>query len=286
MGHKRTVLKGTPTWLQNLCRTCDGNHSHAPWKDSWGIHTAEEAAYPLLFCQAICLCLRDSLPPHSRPRPVFLGQALPHWRDDALFLRAAVKFQPRSRVFPNLPSFFDLQLIPQSLFDTAWLRGKRPKGSVLPLHPPDSAQGQFWVACPKDPVQHMHSMSGVQRPANMLPPLGRFLEEAVDFVATCSCSCLTLGFLFQLCSHSCLTFGFLLLICCHSCPTFGFLFPLCSYSYPTFAFFFLLCSHSCPTFRSCPTLIFFFPLCFILVLLLGSCSHFIPILVPLLGSCF
>ena len=31
----------------------------------------------------------------------------------------------------------------------------------------------------------MHSMSGVQRPANMLPPLGRFLEEAVDFVATC-----------------------------------------------------------------------------------------------------
>ena len=28
-------------------------------------------------------------------------------------------------------------------------------------------------------------MSGVQRPANMLPPLGRFLEEAVDFVATC-----------------------------------------------------------------------------------------------------
>ena len=44
---KRTVLKGTPTWLQNLCRTCDGNHSHAPWKDSCGIHTAEEAAYPL-----------------------------------------------------------------------------------------------------------------------------------------------------------------------------------------------------------------------------------------------
>ena len=31
----------------------------------------------------------------------------------------------------------------------------------------------------------MHSMSGVQHPANMLPPLGRFLEEAVDFVATC-----------------------------------------------------------------------------------------------------
>ena len=30
----------------------------------------------------------------------------------------------------------------------------------------------------------MHSMSGVQHPANMLPPLGRFLEEAVDFVAT------------------------------------------------------------------------------------------------------
>ena len=29
---KRTVLKGTPTWLQNLCRTCDGNHSHAPGK--------------------------------------------------------------------------------------------------------------------------------------------------------------------------------------------------------------------------------------------------------------
>ena len=188
---KRTVLKGTPTWLQNLCRTCDGNHSHAPWKDSWGIHTAEEAAYPLPFCQAICLCLRDSLPPHSRPRPVFLGQALPHWRDDALFLRAAVKFQPRSWVFPNLPSPFDLQLFPQSLFDAAWLRGKRlpagpwPKGSVLPLHPPEAAPDQFWVACPKDPVQHMHSMSGVQHPANMLPPLGRFLEEAVDFVATC-----------------------------------------------------------------------------------------------------
>ena len=31
----------------------------------------------------------------------------------------------------------------------------------------------------------MHSMSGVQHPANMLPPLSRFLEEAVDFVATC-----------------------------------------------------------------------------------------------------
>ena len=95
---KRTVLKGTPTWLQNLCRTCDGNHSHAPWKDSCGTHTAEEAAYPLPFCQAICLCLRDSLPPHSRARPLFLGQALPHWRNDALFLRAAVKFQPRSCV--------------------------------------------------------------------------------------------------------------------------------------------------------------------------------------------
>ena len=185
---KRTVLKGTPTWLQNLCRTCDGNHSHAPWKDSCGTHTAEEAAYPLPFCQAICLCLRDSLPPHSRARPLFLGQALPHWRDDALFLRAAVKFQPRSS---NLPSPFDLQLFPRSLFDAAWLRGKRlpagpwPKGSVLPLHPPEAAPDQFWVACPKDPVQHMHSMSGVQHPANMLPPLGRFLEEAVDFVATC-----------------------------------------------------------------------------------------------------
>ena len=188
---KRTVLKGTPTWLQNLCRTCDGNHSHAPWKDSCGIHTAEEAAYPLPFCQAICLCLRDSLPPHSRPRPMFLGQALPHWRDDALFLRAAVKFQPRSWVFPNLPSPFDLQLFPRSLFDAAWLRGKRlpagpwPKGSVLPLNPPEAAPDQFWVACPKDPVQHMHSMNGVQHPANMLPPLGQFLEEAVDFVATC-----------------------------------------------------------------------------------------------------
>ena len=188
---KRTVLKGTPTWLQNLCRTCDGNHSHAPWKDSCGTHTAEEAAYPLPFCQAICLCLRDSLPPHSRARPLFPGQALPHWKDDALFLRAAVKFQPRSWVFPNLPSPFDLQLFPRSLFDAAWLRGKRlpagpwPKGSVLPLHPPEAAPDKFWVACPKDPVQHMHSMSGVQRPANMLPPLGRFLEEAVDFVATC-----------------------------------------------------------------------------------------------------
>ena len=188
---KRTILKGTPTWLQNLCRTCDGNHSHAPWKDSSGIHTAEEAAYPLPFCQAICLCLRDSLPPHSRPRPMFLGQALPHWRDDALFLRAAVKFQPRSWVFPNLPSPFDLQLFPRSLFDAAWLRGKRlpagpwPKGSVLPLNPPKAAPDQFWVACPKDPVQHMHSMRGVQHPANMLPPLGQFLEEAVDFVATC-----------------------------------------------------------------------------------------------------
>ena len=31
----------------------------------------------------------------------------------------------------------------------------------------------------------MHSMNGVQHPANMLPPLGQFLEEAVDFVATC-----------------------------------------------------------------------------------------------------
>ena len=131
------------------------------------------------------------MPPHSRARPLFLGQALPHWRDDALFLRAAVKFQPRSWVFPNLPSPFDLQLFPRSLFDAAWLRGKRlpvgpwPKGSVLPLHPPEAAPDQFWVACPKDPVQHMHSMSGVQHPANMLPPLGRFLEEAVDFVATC-----------------------------------------------------------------------------------------------------
>ena len=146
-----------------------------PWKDSCGTHTAEEAAYPLPFCQAICLCLRDSLPPHSRPRPMFLGQALPHWRDDALFLRAAVKFQPRSWVFPNLLSPFDLQLFPRSLFDAAWLRGKRlpagpwPKGSVLPLHPPEAAPDQFWVACPKDPVQHMHSMSGVQHPANMLP---------------------------------------------------------------------------------------------------------------------
>ena len=146
---KRTVLKGTPTWLQNLCRTCDGSHSHAPWKDSCGTHTAEEAAYPLPFCQAICLCLRDSLPPHSRARPLFLGQALPHWRDDALFLRAAVKFQPRSWVFPNLPSPFDLQLFPRSLFDAAWLRGKRlpagpwPKGSVLPLHPPRLLQISF-----------------------------------------------------------------------------------------------------------------------------------------------
>ena len=177
---KRTVLKGTPTWLQNLCRKCDGNHSHAPWKDSCGTHTAEEAAYPFPFCQAICLCLRDSLPPHSRPRPMFLGQALPHWRDDALFLRAAGKFQPRSWVFPNLPSPFDLQLFPRSLFDAAWLRGKRlpagpwPKGSVLPLHPPEAAPDQFWVACPKDPVQHMHSMSGVQHPANMLPPSADF----------------------------------------------------------------------------------------------------------------
>ena len=82
---------------------------------------------------------------------------------------------------------FDLQLFPQDLFDTAWLRGKRlpagpwPKGSVLPLHPPEA-----WFACPKDPVQHTQAMSGVQRPANMLPPLGRFLEEAVDFVATCA----------------------------------------------------------------------------------------------------
>ena len=98
------------------------------------------------------------------------------------------KFQPCSWVFPNLPSPFDLQLFPQDLFDTAWLQGKRlpvgpwPKGSVLPLHPPEAAQGQFWVACPKDPVQHMQAMSGIQRPANMLPSLGRFLEEAVDFV--------------------------------------------------------------------------------------------------------
>ena len=132
------------------------------------------------------------MPPHSRPRPVFVGKALPQWRDDALFLRAAVKFQPRSWVFPNLPSPFDLQLFRQDLFDTAWLRGKRlptgpwPKGSVLPLHPPEAAAGQFWVACPKDPVQHMQAMSGTQHPANMLLSLGRFLEEAVDFVATCS----------------------------------------------------------------------------------------------------
>ena len=145
---KRTLLKGTPTWLQALCRTCDGNHFHAPWKDSLGLHTAEEAAYPLPFCPAICKLLRDSLPPHSRPRPVFLGKALPQWRDDAFFLRAAVKFQPRSWVFPNLPSPFDLQLFPQDLFDTSWFQGKRlpagpwPKGSVLPLHPPKAAQGQ------------------------------------------------------------------------------------------------------------------------------------------------
>ena len=45
---KRALLKGTPTWLQALCRTCDGNHFHAPRKDSLGIHTAEEAAYPFL----------------------------------------------------------------------------------------------------------------------------------------------------------------------------------------------------------------------------------------------
>ena len=121
-----------------------------------------------------------------------MGKALPQWRDDALFLRAAVKFQPRLWVFPNLPSPFDLQLFPQDLFDTAWFRGKRlpagpwPKGSVLPLHPPEPAQGQFWAACPKDPVHYMQTMNGVQHPANLLPPLGQSLEEAVDFVATCS----------------------------------------------------------------------------------------------------
>ena len=103
-----------------------------------------------------------------RPRPVFVGKALPQWRDDALFLRAAVKFQPRSWIFPNLPSPFDLQLFPQDLFDTAWFRGKRlpagpwPKGSVLPLHPPKAAQGQFWAACPKDPVHYMQAINGVQ----------------------------------------------------------------------------------------------------------------------------
>ena len=155
--HKRTLLKGIPTWLQALCRTCDGNHFHAPWKDSLGIHTAEEAAYPLPFCQAICQLLRDSLPTHSRPRPVFVGKALPQWR--------------------NLPSPFDLQPFPQDLFDTAWFRGKRlpagpwPKGAVLPLHPPEAAQGQFWAACPKDPVHYMQAMNGAQHPANLLPLL-------------------------------------------------------------------------------------------------------------------
>ena len=32
----------------------------------------------------------------------------------------------------------------------------------------------------------MQAMNGVQRPANLLPPLGRSLEEAIDFVATCT----------------------------------------------------------------------------------------------------
>ena len=185
---KRALLKGTPTWLQALCRTCDGNHFHAPWKDSLGIHTAEEAAYPLPFCQAICKLLRDSLPPHSRPRPVFLGKALPQWRDDALFLRAAVKFQPRSWVFPNLPSPFDLQLFPQDLFDTSWFRGKRPPPVLGPsarcYH--CTRPKLLRAACPKDPVHYMQAMNGVQHPANPLPPLGQTLEEAVDFVATCS----------------------------------------------------------------------------------------------------
>ena len=105
------------------------------------------------------------MPPHSRPRSVFLGQALP--QDDVLFLRAAVKFQPCP---------FALQLFPQSLFDTAWLRGMRlpagpwPKGSVQPLHPPETAQGQFWVAGPKDPVQHMHCMSGARPSQHVARP--------------------------------------------------------------------------------------------------------------------
>ena len=60
---------------------------------------------------------------------------------------------------------------------------------MLPLHPPEAAQGQFWAACPKDSVHYMQAINGVQHPANPLPPLGQALEEAVDFVATCSTRC-------------------------------------------------------------------------------------------------
>ena len=123
---------------------------------------------PTTFLSSHLQIAENFLLQHSRPRPVFVGKALPQWRDDALFLRAAVKFQPRSRVFPNLPSPFDLQLFSQDLFDTG---GFEARGCPLVL-------GQRAWCC-----------HGAQRPANLLPPPVAVGSAAQIFASACRRVC-------------------------------------------------------------------------------------------------
>ena len=68
---KAQRLRTNATSLRSLAVRCDGAHTHEPWatfiKGMKLFHTAEEAAFPYLFCQRMATCIVQELSLKSAP---------------------------------------------------------------------------------------------------------------------------------------------------------------------------------------------------------------------------
>ena len=97
-------------------KTCDGQHSHLPWKTGSVLHTAEEAAYPSEFCDLIASCIKKRTDAEPKLADNAASDALAAARRPKIehaAKKAAVGMQPGYSLYPALVlEYKDIVVVP------------------------------------------------------------------------------------------------------------------------------------------------------------------------------